>query len=45
MELIRGGTLGVDADIDSIISDGCELHNKVFKFLEKKLIEDEDLDF
>ena len=45
MELIRGGTLGVDADIDSIISDGCELHKKVFKFLEKKLIEDEDLDF
>lgn len=45
MEMIRKGTLGNNADIDRIISEGGKLHEKIYSFLEEKLIENEDIDF
>lgn len=45
MEMIRKGTLGDNADIDTIISEGGKLHEKIYSFLEEKLIENEDIDF
>ena len=45
MEMIRKGTLGDNADIDRIISEGGKLHEKIYSFLEEKLIENEDIDF
>lgn len=45
MEMIRKGTLGDNADIDRIISEGGKLLEKIYSFLEEKLIENEDIDF
>lgn len=45
MSKIQGGILGENADLDMIMEEGKKLHEDLYKYLENRLLVEEDLDF
>jgi hypothetical protein len=45
MRNIKGGMLGDNADIDKIIDEGKKIHEDLYKYLENRILVEEDLDF